>query len=203
MMKLPFPATSTRASTGTVKRYPPALCPAGSEAVSYRGRELCGVTPCLPMLLIFMDSARPAPCTLRALVGTDSRPRERALAGGCGCRRCDHSDVMLARDAQLMGAPPFAAALARGGGFEVVCSNARSEQKMQPRAKTLTATTNAHMNPLEMLPACSTWTRSAVVLECRGATGFPSRLSFPVISPTAFCATTRTAFSATSLKVLL
>jgi hypothetical protein len=101
-----------------------------------------------------MDSALPA-FTLRALVGTDgARPRERALDGiRCAGDEAGHSELMLAREAEVMFAPPFDEALARGGGFEVVCSNILIVQKMQPMARMLIAITSTHINPIVVPPA--------------------------------------------------
>lgn len=102
-----------------------------------------------------------------------------------------------------MFAPPFADALARGGGSEVLCSNILIEQKMQPMARVLIAITNTHINPPVVLPTSFTLTSADVVLEIAGTAGLPSGLSLPVISSTAFHARTRTASSAVSLKTLL
>jgi hypothetical protein len=60
---------------------------------------------------------------------------------------------MLVREAEVMCAPPFEA-LARGGEFEVLCSNILIEQNMQMMARMLIAITSTHINPLVVLP---TW----------------------------------------------
>jgi hypothetical protein len=51
---------------------------------------------------------------------------------------------------------PFFAALARGSGFVVICSNALTEQIMQQMIKMLMAITRAHINPLMALPVWET-----------------------------------------------
>jgi hypothetical protein len=102
-----------------------------------------------------MDNALPA-CTLRALAGIDPcleagvDPLEWELATGV-CFRCGHSELRLVAEAVRVA--PFLEALARGGGFVVLCSNILIEQKMQVTAKMLMASIRTHINPPMLLPA--------------------------------------------------